>query len=228
MCIRDSFNRALSSNEQFSVDAAMALIAQEVPLVVIGDSRSFFDYTDHNQGREWMQQLWWRLGPWTNRAVVHNFAISGIQAQTQVANSQRIAASRRPTLAWGRPHAFVDIGFNDINNSVSASNTWVYASNIYFNLRSNGYVVHANTILPETILASGYTAAKFSNIMQFNAYLRGSTNAQIPPVDYVWDTFSIITDTNANTQLFDGIHPTNSVHTAIGTLIANEYLNWLR
>ena len=222
------FNRALTSSESAEVDWAMSLIADERPISVWGDSISYFDHAESLQGREWPQQMWYSLGYWTNKVAVHNFSISGIQAVTQFANVPR-TVNRRPTLATRDSHAFVLLGFNDINTGSTASNTFVRVSNIWHILRTNGYTVHAMTLLPMTPASVSYTAAKASNIVQFNAYLLDQhLNAQIRPFDHYWNINSLITDTSGSTQLFDGVHPTNSVHATIGQFIASSNAVWLR
>lgn len=214
------FRKQLSSNEVVSVDRAIRLIADEIPFVFIGDSKTFFDYQNYNQGREWPQQLWWNLGADTNRVVVKNYAVSGMQASTHLNNYfNRAIWANRPTLYQPRAYCFIDMGFNDINNSVSASTVWGYTSNMAFYAKTNGYFVTVNTMTPMSSTYASYTTPKRDAIALYNTYVLDATNSPLCPIDRVVNTAAAVTDITGNTQLFDGVHPTNSIHTAIGALV---------
>lgn len=222
------FNKQLSSNEVVVVDRAIRLINDEIPFVFIGDSKTFFDYQNYNQGREWPQQLWWNLGEYTNRVVVKNYAVSGMQASTHLNNYfNRAIWANRPTLYQRRAYCFIDMGFNDINNSVSAATTWGYVSNMAFYAKTNGYHVTVNTMTPMSSAYSGYNTTKRDAIAAFNTYVLDSTNSPLCPIDRVVNTASLVTDLTGTTQMHDGLHPTNALHTLIGNLVWGDG-SWFR
>lgn len=222
------FNRTLTSNECVMLDRAMSIAAQEIPIVVYGDSISFFDYVDPKQGREWSQQMWQELGDYTNYVVVHNHAKSGIRADQIITDTPQTIWHRQPYIGnKNGSHLFILAGVNDILNSASATTTFGYISNLWNMGVSNGYTVHACTLLPISTNYASYNLNQNSNIMYVNNLIRGTTNNATRPFSYLWDFNSIVTDTNAFTQLFDGIHPTNSVATSMGKMIGTNRNLWL-
>ena len=221
-------NRTLNSNEVVILDRAMSIAAQEIPIVVFGDSISFFDYADPKQGREWPQQMWQELGDFTNRVVIHNHAKSGIRADQIITDTPQTIWHRQPYLGnKNGSHLFILAGVNDILNSASATTTFGYISNLWNMGVSNGYTVHACTLLPISQGYASWNLNQSSNIMYINNLIRDATNNPTRPFTYLWDFNSIITDTNALTQLFDGIHPTNSVATAMGKMVGTNRNVWL-
>lgn len=222
------FNRTLSSNDVVTVDRAMSIAAQEIPVVVYGDSISFFNYDSPKQGFEWSQQMWQELGDFTNRVVIHNHAESGIQAGTLVAEATDTIWHRRPYIGnKNGSHLFILAGVNDLLNSVSATTTFGYVSNLWNIGISNGYTVHACTLLPISQGYASFNLNQASNVMYLNNLIRDTTNNPTRPFTYLWDFNQTVTDTNALTQLFDGIHPTNSVATAMGKMVGTNRNVWL-
>lgn len=222
------FNRSLSSNECVTLDRAMTIAAQEIPIVVYGDSISFFDYTSPRQGFEWSQQMWQELGEFTNRVVVHNHGKSGIRADLIITDTPQTIWHRQPYIGnKNGSHLFILAGVNDILQSSSAVTTFGYISNLWNIGVSNGYTVHACTLLPISTNYASYNLNQSSNVTYLNNLIRDTTNNPTRPFSYLWDFNRTVTDTNAFTQLFDGIHPTNSVATAMGKMIGTNRNVWL-
>jgi hypothetical protein len=228
-----ALSRSLSSNEAIWLDRCMRIADGGVDVVVYGDDATMLNNATAAaviNNREWPQQLWRNLDAWTNAVTIHNHAYPGRTASTLLTDITLSLPARAPYLSGHKipSHMFVLAGSTDIAvNGVNWSNTWGYVSNICSVGRSNGYIVHACTLLPLSTTYSGYTAAKASNIMQFNNQLRALTNASPRVYDYLWDLNSVVTITNANTQLFDGLNPTNATHAAMGAMIGTNYANWL-
>jgi hypothetical protein len=219
----------LTSNEIVILDRAMSIIAREIPVVVYGDSISFFDYTDPKQGREWSQQMWQELGVYTNLVVVHNHAKSGQRADQVGTDMPATLWHRRPYIGnKNGSHLMILSGINNIViNNDNAVTTFGYISNLWNIGISNGYTVHACTLLPLSTNYSGWNLNWSSNVMYVNNLIRGATNNPFRPFTYLWDFNQTVTDTNALTQLFDGIHPTNSVATAMGKMVGTNRNVWL-
>lgn len=223
------FNRTLTSNECVTLDRAMSIAAQEIPIVVYGDSQSWFDYNSPRQGFEWPQQMWQELGDFTNNVVIHNHGKSGIRADQIITDTSQTIWHRQPYVGnKNGSHLFVLAGINNIlSTSDGAVTTFGYVSNLWNMGVSNGYTVHACTVLPVSTAYASYNLNQNSNVMYLNNLIRDATNNPTRPFTYLWDFNSIITDTNALTQLFDGIHPTNSVATAMGKMVGTNRNVWL-
>lgn len=223
------FNRTLTSNECVTLDRAMSIAAQEIPIVVYGDSISFFDYNSPRQGFEWSQQMWQELGDFTNNVVIHNHGKNGIRADQIITDTSQTIWHRQPYVGnKNGSHLFVLAGINNIlSTSDGAVTTFGYVSNLWNMGVSNGYTVHACTVLPVSTAYASYNLNQNSNVMYLNNLIRDATNNPTRPFTYLWDFNSIITDTNALTQLFDGIHPTNSVATAMGKMVGTNRNVWL-
>jgi len=223
------FNRTLTSNECVTLDRAMTIAAQEIPIVVYGDSISFFDYNSPRQGFEWSQQMWQELGEYTNRVVVHNHGKSGIRADQIGTDMAATLFHRQPYLGnKNGSHLIILAGINNIlSTSDGAVTTFGYVSNLWNMGVSNGYTVHACTVLPVSTNYASYNLNQNSNVMYLNNLIRGATNNPYRPFTYLWDFNQIVTDTNALTQLFDGIHPTNSIATAMGKMVGTNRNIWL-
>lgn len=228
------FNRALTSNEIVILNRAQTVAAQEIPIVVYGDSISYPSYTDYEQGRNWPVQMWLNLGYNTNYVNIHNHSMSGQTAVGLAGQIDDTGWMYRPYLGNTETHLFIKCGINDIivssNSAVTAFNS---VSNMWYLGQSNGYIVHAFTILPISTTYGGtygWSSAKASNINQLNIYIRDAyTNNPYRPFKYLQDINAVVTvSTNTSTDLFDGLHPTNAVHTAIGTYLATNSANWLR
>lgn len=223
------FSKTLTSNDCVVLDRAMSIAAQEIPVVVYGSSISFFDYNSPRQGFEWSQQMWQELGEYTNRVVIHNHGKSGIRADQIGTDMAATLFHRQPYLGnKNGSHLFILAGINNIlSTSDGAVTTFGYVSNLWNMGVSNGYTVHACTLLPVSTSYASYNLNQNSNVMYLNNLIRDATNNPYRPFTYLWDFNKTVTDTNALTELFDGIHPTNAVATAMGKMVGTNRNVWL-
>jgi len=95
-------------------------------------------------------------------------------------------------------------------------------SNIWALARSNGYVVHAMTVLPMGTNSPHYQPARSTQIDQLNLLIRDCTNNPVPPYDLIWETAGIVTEPWNTDQLYDGLHPTPAIKAAIGRYIGTN------